>query len=128
MLASGWKHLNDGRFAEADRIGRQVLQTDPENADAWHLLAMANLRLGRLSEAESSFLRAIDARPDFLAAHSNLGIMLAQQGRHDEALARFGAPVPSTRTSPMSTTTSAVSFATWGAWTKPHRAFALPSA
>jgi tetratricopeptide (TPR) repeat protein len=67
MLEQGWRHLNEGRLEDADRICRQALETDPDNAEAWHLLAMANVRLGRFDVAESSFLRAVGARPDFLA-------------------------------------------------------------
>jgi len=86
MLALGWNHYKAGRYLEVDRICREVLRTDPENADAWHLLGMTSLRLGRLGEAESSFVRALGARPDATDAHSNLGIALALQGRLDRAI------------------------------------------
>jgi tetratricopeptide (TPR) repeat protein len=89
MLTLGWNHFNEGRYAEAEQACRQALQADAGDADAWHLLAMAQCRTGRFGEAEDSFLRAIAARPDLAGAHSNLGIILAMQGRPEEALARF---------------------------------------
>ena len=41
--------------------------------------------LGRLVEAEKSFRQAIELKPDFTEAHSNLGITLQELGKLDEA-------------------------------------------
>jgi tetratricopeptide (TPR) repeat protein len=89
MLAIGWKHHQAGQYSEAERICRQVLEADPDNAEAWHLLGLTNLRLNRLGEAESSYRRALGARPDLAEVHSDLGVVLAIQGRLDEAVASF---------------------------------------
>ena len=45
--------------------------------------------LGRLVEAEASYRRALEIKPDFDEAHSNLGITLQDFGRLDEAEARY---------------------------------------
>lgn len=87
MLTIGWEHHQAGRYPEAERICRRVLEADPDNADAWHLLGRTNLRLNRLGEAESSYRRALGARPDRADVHSDLGVVLAIQGRLDEAVA-----------------------------------------
>jgi Flp pilus assembly protein TadD len=38
----------------------------------------------------SSFIKALEIRPDYAEAHNNLGVALARQGRLEEAIARFG--------------------------------------
>jgi protein O-GlcNAc transferase len=45
--------------------------------------------LGRLDEAEASYRRALQIKPDFAEAHSNLGITLHNLGRLDEAEASY---------------------------------------
>ena len=51
--------------------------------------AGATAPLGELGEAEMSYRRAIDVDPDYAAAHNDLGKLLQQQGRLDEAAAAF---------------------------------------
>src|SRR5271157_1604912 len=72
-LAIGWNHYQAGRHPEADRVCREVLEADPENAEAWYLLGLNNVRLNRLAEAESSYRRVLAVRPEFADAHSDLG-------------------------------------------------------
>src|SRR5271157_795302 len=86
-LAFGWNHHQAGRYPEADRVCREVLEADPENAGAWYLLGLNNVRLNRLAEAESSFRKVLAVRPEFADAHSDLGVVLAIQGRLEEAAA-----------------------------------------
>ncbi len=54
--------------------------------------------LGRLAEAEAVLRRATAVRD--AAAEYNLGTVLDRQGRWDEARALYGAPSPSTRSTP----------------------------
>ena len=41
--------------------------------------------LGKLQEAELSYRKAIEIKPDFAEAHSNLGIILKDLGKLQEA-------------------------------------------
>lgn len=49
---------------------------------------LANLQVqeGQVEAAEASYRRAIELFPDFLRAHKNLGVVLVQGGKFDEAL------------------------------------------
>ncbi len=85
-LAIGWRHHWAGRDAEAEEVCRRVLQSAPEDPQAWHLLGMIDLRGGRYAEAEARYRRAIAARSDYAEAHVDLGALLAMQGRLDEAI------------------------------------------
>jgi tetratricopeptide (TPR) repeat protein len=44
---------------------------------------------GKIPEAISEYEAAIRAKPDYAIAHLNLGLMLARQGRLDEAATKF---------------------------------------
>jgi len=49
-------------------------------------LAVAYLKVGRMTEAESVLRRAIEINPDEPSAYSNLGIILTKTGRYKEAI------------------------------------------
>lgn len=55
------------------------------NADTLSALGSANLRLGRLGQAEDLLRRAIDEDESFAAAWNNLGVVLMEQGKVVEA-------------------------------------------
>lgn len=54
-------------------------------ADVLSAIGSANLRLGRLGQAETGLRQAIDADPDFAAAWNNLGVVLMEMGDYGQA-------------------------------------------
>jgi tetratricopeptide (TPR) repeat protein len=62
--------------------------------------AMAAHRQGKLSEAESSYLRILAADPGNTPAHYSLGMLRAQQGRLQEALDLIGSVLTAIPDSP----------------------------
>lgn len=72
-------HINLGqvllilqRFDEAERICRAALSLDPRSGEALNNLGRALMEQGRLQEAVDVHRQAVDVRPDFTTAHSNL--------------------------------------------------------
>lgn len=59
------------------------------NADTLSALGSANLRLGRLGQAETLLRRAVEEDPDFPAAWNNLGVILMERGEFGEAAEVF---------------------------------------
>lgn len=59
------------------------------NVDTLSALGSANLRLGRLGQAEDLLRRAVDEDPDFAAAWNNLGVILMERGKISEAAEVF---------------------------------------
>jgi Flp pilus assembly protein TadD len=55
------------------------------NVDTLSALGSANLRLGRLGQAEKLLRRATEEAPDFPAAWNNLGVILMEKGAVSEA-------------------------------------------
>ena len=59
------------------------------SADAQNSIGLAMLNLGAYQEAERCFVLAVNLRPDFAFAHSNLGKLYEEQKRMQDAEAYF---------------------------------------
>ena len=99
------------RAVEAVEHYRRALKLDSVNADAHNGLGVAlrkearaatrdlpeevakeiPLDAAKLAQAEASHRRAIELRPDFAEAHSDLGNVMREQGRQGEALQSYRA-------------------------------------
>ena len=86
-LAPTVQYHRSGGVQHAEQIYRQIVQADPNNADAWCCLGVACLLTGRMEEAVSHYRQAIRVQMDHAAAYGDLGIALAQINKHDEAVA-----------------------------------------
>jgi protein O-GlcNAc transferase len=78
-----------GRFAEAQGLYRQILAQNPGDADALHMMGVAEFQQGRLKAAGEFIFRAIQAdgrRADF---HGNLGLVLSAAGNAEAAIAEY---------------------------------------
>jgi protein O-GlcNAc transferase len=78
-----------GRFAEAERLYRQLLDVDPDDFDAVHWLGILKLHAGALQEAQRLLEKAVALAPASAAALSNLGTALLKNGQFAAALAWF---------------------------------------
>ncbi|MGZ5032783.1 MAG: tetratricopeptide repeat protein [Usitatibacter sp.] len=78
-----------GRIDEAERLYREILLREPGNAIATHYLGMVAWHRGDLARGEQLMRESIatdSAVPDF---HNNLGLLLRDTRRPDEAIACF---------------------------------------
>ncbi len=89
VLALALGRHQAGDLAEAERLYRQVVQTDPSQADAFHLLGVLALQTGRHEQAVAFLRRAIALRPADPAFHCNLATASKALGRLDEAVAGY---------------------------------------
>jgi tetratricopeptide (TPR) repeat protein len=64
----------------------RVTELEPDDAEAWHDLAVALINEGRLEEASEAFRKALSLRPDDARALVNLGHTAYALGQLDEAL------------------------------------------
>ena len=78
----------DGRSDEAEKAYRLILEREPRNADAWHLLGVLLSERGDHDAGISSIRTALSIReaPEY---HLNLGSSLLASGRMEEAMAAF---------------------------------------
>ena len=80
-------HHGAGRYAEAERIYRQILDRRPDDAEVMSKLGAALAAQGRLDEMLSVLQRAVELDPDLVEAHNNLGAAFRLQGRLEDAVA-----------------------------------------
>ena len=78
-----------GELAQAEGLYRQILSQNPGDFDALHLLGVIAQQTGKYEAAIDLIGRAILLRPDFSAAHTNLGNALICAGRLDEAIESY---------------------------------------
>jgi tetratricopeptide (TPR) repeat protein/2-polyprenyl-3-methyl-5-hydroxy-6-metoxy-1,4-benzoquinol methylase len=88
-LQTALEHHQNGRFADAEAIYRQVLKVDPVNFDALHMLGVLAHQVGQYAQAIDIINQAIRLDASDPLAHNNLGNAYRALGRHDEALASF---------------------------------------
>jgi tetratricopeptide (TPR) repeat protein len=78
-----------GQFAAAEPLYRQILAVDPNHYDATQLLGLVAFNLGRVDEAIQLTLRAIQLNPLQPNYRVNLGCFFSAAGRHLEAIANY---------------------------------------
>jgi len=85
MLQAGLAHHEAGRLQQAEQHYRQVLQAEPRNADALHLLGVLALQCGHAQVAVEYISAAIRIAGDRAAYHTNLAEALRVLGQWDDA-------------------------------------------
>lgn len=89
LIARALNWHRQGRVDEAENLYKQVLAAEPGNPIATHFTGMVAWHRGDVALAEKLMRESIvrdGTVPDF---HSNLGLLLRDTGRTDEALAAF---------------------------------------
>jgi tetratricopeptide (TPR) repeat protein len=85
-LAKARENHAAGRLPEAISAYLELVATQPDLADAWHLLGVATGQLGRPDEAAASICRAIDIDPCRAEFHSDLGLVCRALKDHAGAI------------------------------------------
>ncbi len=73
------------QYAQAERVCRQIIGARPGNADAHNILGVSLAALGNDKDAVAELKRAIKINAQAPSYHANLGGILRQAGRLDEA-------------------------------------------
>ena len=87
IMALAEQRRQAGKLAEAELYCRRVLESDPDNAEAYHLLGIIAHQSGNLAHAIDHLKRATALAPDIALYHANLGEMCRLAKRVDEAIA-----------------------------------------
>lgn len=80
---------NQGQLAAVAEQALGLTQAFPDSFVLWNLLGASGAQIGRIAIAEKAFRRASELNPNFPDAHSNLGNILKDQGKLDEAVACY---------------------------------------
>jgi tetratricopeptide (TPR) repeat protein len=85
-IARATKLEKDEKFAEAERIYRQILTRHPDNVSAMRLWARLGIEQNRYAEAEVLLRRAVELAPGFSRAWTDLCKVQFEQELHDETI------------------------------------------
>lgn len=88
-LVEAASHLLAGAFGKAEPLCRAVLNRDPLNVNAMRLLAEIGIEVGRLEDAETLLVRALELAPDFRLARGSYANVLGRRGKFEAALAEL---------------------------------------
>ena len=80
---------NRGRLSEAAELCAKILSADSGHAEALHLRGIIAYREGNGVAAKQWFRRAKEAAPDFAVARNDLGNVLMEEGRTEEAITEY---------------------------------------
>ena len=83
------QHHQAGRLREAEGIYRRILESDPNNPHALHLLGVLASQVGRNESAIEFIRRAIAQNPTAAQYQCNLGAALVTAGRNEEAIETY---------------------------------------
>lgn len=84
-LTVGHRLMEAGEYDLALRAYYRAAGAQGLTADVMSAIGSANLRLGRLGQAEEGLRQAIDLDETFAAAWNNLGVVLMEQGDYGQA-------------------------------------------
>lgn len=84
-LSVGHRLMAAGEYELALKAYTRAAAQQGLNVDTLSALGSANLKLGRLGQAEDMLRRAADEDPEFAAAWNNLGVILMERGKIAEA-------------------------------------------
>ncbi|SNB79178.1 Predicted O-linked N-acetylglucosamine transferase, SPINDLY family [Arboricoccus pini] len=89
LLHDALAHHQAGNLTEAERFYRAVLDREPRQPDALHLLGLCLAAVGRVEEGISSVRRLLAFWPDDARPHFLLGNLLAESGQAEQAVLAY---------------------------------------
>lgn len=84
-LITGHRLMAAGEYELALKAYYRAAAEQGITADVLSAVGSADLKLGRLNQAEQALRRALDADERFVPAWNNLGVVLMERGKYSEA-------------------------------------------
>ncbi|MEX0269312.1 tetratricopeptide repeat protein [Leptolyngbyaceae cyanobacterium UHCC 1019] len=88
-LEAALQYYHNGELTGAEQIYRQVLQQQPDQADALHVLGVILCQTKRYEEAIAHLRHLTHLQPDFAEGWGNLGGALQEQQEWEDAIACY---------------------------------------
>lgn len=88
-LLVGHRLMEAGEYELALKSYLRAAAQNGMNVDVLSAIGSANLKLGRLGQAEQILRRATELDPSFVPAQNNLGVVLMERGKVGEARVIF---------------------------------------
>lgn len=75
LLNLGILHAKAGKLDEAEKVIRDAIARNGNNAAAFNQLGIVYRKLGRFKEADEAYTRAVQIDPNYALAYLNLGVL-----------------------------------------------------
>jgi protein O-mannosyl-transferase len=85
----GYASYESGKFEQAEHFLRRAAALDPTDAGTFYYLAKCEIALGQADAAEADLRRAIEVDPRLRGPRYELGMLMKQKGKTQEALDYF---------------------------------------
>ncbi len=82
-------HFRNGNLADAESLLKKVIQDNPQNFDAHHIIGVVYVHQKRRREAREAFGQAVEINPNNSFARFNLATVLSESGNDAEALPHY---------------------------------------
>ena len=89
LIKDAAEALASGNLPKAETELNLVLNSNPQEYRALNLLGIVRAQQRREADAEKLFKQAIELKPDFVSTHIDLGLLLVQTNRPNEAVVEF---------------------------------------
>lgn len=89
MLESAVKKHNEGKLDDAETLYKKILDKDPCNSDAFHLLGLIAYHREKYEDAMTKISYAIKLKPNTALYHGNLGMVYDKLGKENESIENF---------------------------------------
>ncbi len=86
LFEKGQSAVDNKKYAESMGLFRQIVDNDQKDFQAWTELGTVFLLQDKKDDAERAYLKAIEAKPDFLLALLNLGRVQALQKKFEASI------------------------------------------
>ena len=86
ILSDIRRAIQSGNLNIAEIACKKILNTNPSNPEAIHLLGVIALQTKNFNDAIKLFKRAISISPKFAESYMSLGIALSKIGQNEESL------------------------------------------
>lgn len=92
--------IDKKKFEEGITLFKRILDQDNQDFQAWTELGTAFLLSGKKDDAENAYKQALKARPNFKLALLNLGRLLVEQKKYEDAITPLTTLIEIDRESP----------------------------
>ncbi|MDP6645169.1 MAG: tetratricopeptide repeat protein [Rhodospirillales bacterium] len=89
LFAEAQSYHHAGKFRDAQTVYAEIIEQEPEHADALNLLGTVLAQQGKHEQAVGFLHRATQAAPDVPNYFCNLGVVQMDLGRYDESKRSF---------------------------------------
>lgn len=88
-ITLGMVYTGTGKPDEGIRLFEAALKNDPSSAEIYRGLAKAYEAKGSFADAEKTYRRSIELRPDYWGGYNDLGVFYSKNNRYDDAITSF---------------------------------------